>query len=99
VQKFKGNFPSGSWLKIGEIADDESGWYVFVKPQPNPEWETVKVCAVDPVVGKGNFWLAWSSAQKRLGSGADVFKLMQHRPTLTPQVEGVLAQMEGLDLL
>ena len=99
MQKFKGNFPSGSWTMIGAIADEESGWHVFVKPQPNPEWETVKVCAVDPVEGKGNFWLAWSPAQQRFGSGADVFKLTQHRPALLAQAEGVLACREGLDLL
>lgn len=97
MKKFKGNPPSGSWTRVGEVEDDESSWGVFVQQQPNPAWQTIKLCAVEPVVGKGNFWMAWNPSQQRFGNGADTFKLMQHRPSLVAQVQLVLT--DGSDLL
>jgi hypothetical protein len=96
-QTRRGRIRGEGWELVSTIETEETPWAVFTRPQPSPDWITVKVCAQQPVSFKGNYWLSWSGS--RFAGGGDFDKLAEHRPALRAAVQRVLLERECSDLL
>jgi hypothetical protein len=96
-QTHRGRTPKEGWDFLSTIETEETPWAVFIRPQPSPDWITVKVCAQQPVSFKANYWLSWSGS--RFAGGGDFDKLAEHRPALRTAVQRALVEHECGDLL
>lgn len=98
MRRYIGNPPEGDdWITLDSVQDDEGArWGVYIKRQDHtPDWITVKVASVGPVLNKANYWLAKNVRTGQVGFGRDMAIMRANRPGLHAEVEAVLDKFIG----
>jgi hypothetical protein len=99
AKRYLGHKPkTDDWDFLGPIEADGK-WLVYIRPDQESEWSSVKVVADGRAVGKANYWLGWNG--HRFSRQSDL-PLLLLRSSLAKAVEDMLVglqEVEGLDLL
>jgi len=82
---YQGNEPDETWDELMELREFYgSGWKIFIRDtDPSGRYVAVKLCSIDKVENKGNYWMFWDKEQEKLKSRAVDAKLLRiNRPEL-----------------
>ena len=96
-QMYKGNPPTKpGWYQAGRIMAGGVGWLVFVRPHDGqPNWATVKACALEPVPGKANYWTQVSFDSRRLRHTGELFDMRERYPDKEAKLLAMVCDGEG----
>ena len=87
---YEGNLPDekDGWWMFDFMGDENgAGWEIFARKQDHSdEWVTFKVCAIEKVARKANYWLARNIETGQIGYSRDLGHMKQHRPVLYRRV-------------
>lgn len=96
MRNYKGNKPGADWSLAGSVDADAETWDVYVRHDAASGWTNIKLCAVRPVPGKGNYWLSRHGVY--WARKTEMGRLCDDRPQLIEPVERVLLEREAADL-
>jgi hypothetical protein len=96
-KKYRGRKPTAAgWGLLGPVEAD-GRWFVYIRPNAQSEWESVKVVADGEAMAKANYWLGWNGS--RWARQGDLVTLME-RPALLAEVGRMVRdRSDGSDLL
>jgi len=80
----KGNPPN-----VGYVLAENSEWVLYEVVSKGDDWLNLKLVSKQPRQ-KANFWLAWSSKEKRFARTATARLLVEHYPEVEKWVQDAL---------
>ena len=76
-----GKNPGEGWALAGTVVSLEGDdWLVYVRRNPDTEWQSIKVVSAERVPGRANYWFGWDG--RRFSLVRDAQELDEQRDLL-----------------